>query len=92
MVSDVPTSMPTPASSAASASSSMDERLCDVVRQFPELYDKSLEGFKDKAVKEVAWARVAQEVGMVDGKEAFMLRLFKESTTSRVARNRKERI
>lgn len=46
---------------------SVDEKLAEVVRNFPILYDKESKDFKDKKKKELAWSDVAKEVGFSSG-------------------------
>ena len=49
-----------------------NERLSEVVRQFPCLYDKSKKEYKDKNVVENAWKNVAQNLDFIpDGKARF---------------------
>jgi len=46
-----------------------DEALAEAVKQFPCLYDKSSQHYKDNRKKENAWKLVDQELGLEEGKK-----------------------
>ena len=41
-----------------------EERLCEAVRKYPALYDKTSVDFRDKRKKSLAWDNVAKETGL----------------------------
>ena len=45
-----------------------DEKLAEVVRNFPILYNKESKDFKDKKKKDLVWNDIAKEVGFSSGK------------------------
>ena len=45
-----------------------DEKLSETVRKFPCLFDKTSADYKDKNTIRTAWAKVAEELHIEDGK------------------------
>ena len=41
-----------------------EETLCEKVRQYPILYDKTQKGYKEKVAVENAWGKVASELAI----------------------------
>ena len=42
----------------------MEEKLIVSVSAFPELFNSTLAGYKDRTVKTKAWLKVSEEVGL----------------------------
>ena len=55
-----------------------DERLAELVRSYPILYDKSLVDFKNAHKKELAWSEITRELSLKSGKlkHQFELSMF----------------
>ena len=53
-----------------------EELLCEKIRSFPVLYDKSHKGYKEKVAVENAWNEVAKEVDFVENGKICVLNLF----------------
>ena len=54
----------------------MEEQLGEAVRSYPVLYDKTLKEFKDKTMRENAWAAVANAVQEYNQVSMISLRNF----------------
>ena len=48
--------------------SQQEEKLSEVVRKYPVLYDQADRYFKDKAKKQLAWEDVVKEANLENGK------------------------
>ncbi len=46
-----------------------DEKLSEAVKKFPCLYNKAIKDHKDKHVVKNAWAKVAEELSLDEGKK-----------------------
>ena len=46
----------------------MDEKLAEMVRKFPALYNKTVKEFKDKNVTNLIWSKFSKELMMQSGK------------------------
>lgn len=51
------------------ASGDPDEKLAELVRSYPALYDKSLPDFKNARKKELAWVEIAKQMGLNTGRQ-----------------------
>lgn len=58
----------TPRSKMASENTVLHEKLGEAVRNYPCLYDKSSDDFKDTNKKNLCWKDVAEAVGVSTGK------------------------
>lgn len=52
---------------------SLDEKLAELVRNYPVLYDKSSPYFKNKQMKNAAWKEIAASLGLKTGKRKLIL-------------------
>ena len=71
-----------PANETKLARISQEERICLAVRNYPELYDRTMDSFKDKQMKDNAWARVAMELGLENGEFRILLPCCQEFIVS----------
>ena len=58
----------TPRSKMASENTVLHEKLAEAIRNYPCLYDKSLDDFKDTNKRKLCWKDVAEAVGVSTGK------------------------
>ena len=56
-------------SSRARSIKMVDDRLAELVRSYPILYDKSLVDFKNAYKKELAWNEIARKLSLKSGKQ-----------------------
>ena len=49
-----------------------DELLCEEVRKYPILYDKSHKGYKEKVVVQNAWSNVVKELPFIENGNTFL--------------------
>lgn len=49
-----------------------EEELCEVVRNFPVIYDKSMKGYKDNIAVDNAWIEVATQVSFLENGKHFV--------------------
>ena len=51
-----------------------EEHLCEVIRKYPVIYDKSMSGYKENVAVDNAWNDVSLELEFIeDGKHSFFL-------------------
>ena len=46
------------------------ENLCELVRQYPVIYDKSYKGYKEKNVEENAWQEIASALDFLSSSKS----------------------
>ena len=54
---------------------SNNEKLSELVKLYPCLYNKQEKDFKKEDIKQRAWNEIAKELNISNGKEIFLLRL-----------------
>ena len=52
-----------------------NEKLFELVKLYPCLYNKQEKDFKKEDIKQRAWNEIAKELNISNGKEIFLLRL-----------------
>ena len=52
-----------------------NEKLSELVKLYPCLYNKQEKDFKKEDIKQRAWNEIAKELNISNGKEIFLLRL-----------------
>ena len=46
-----------------------EEKLAELVRKFPALYNKSVKEFKDNNITSLIWKKIAKEMNLKTGKK-----------------------